>query len=224
MLEQGLASEIPPPGKGGLTFDAEGREGGPYHSRHFHVPSSGSGLTIGRGYDMKLRSKSEIRDDLAEAGLDPTVAALISQAAGLAGGQAEEFIEENDLEDFEITQEQQLKLFEVEYARKAADTRRLATKADVTRLYGATDWQALDPTIMEVLVDLRFRGDYTPATRRFLQGCVANNDLEAFARELGNQASWPGVPNDRFQRRKAVCEAALASAEGNVAELPEDQV
>lgn len=207
-----MDDEFPPPPRGGLTFDAEGREWGLYHSRHFHVPSPGSGLTIGRGYDMKLRTKSQIRDDLVDSGLEPASAALISQAAGLSGGQAEEFIEENDLEDFEITVPQQLRLFEIEYARKEADTRRLATKPDVTRAYGATDWQALDPTIMDVLVDLRFRGDYTPAIRRFLQGCVASNDLEAFARELGNRERWPGVPEDRFQRRKAVCDAALASA------------
>ena len=200
------------PERGGLTFDSEGQEGGPFHSRHLHVPSPGSGLTIGRGYDMKLRSKSEIRDDLAEAGVDLAMAALISQAAGLKGEQAQEFIEENDLEDFEITLEQQLKLFEIEYARKETDTRRLATKADVTRAYGATDWDALHPTIKDVLIDLRFRGDYTPTTRRFLQVCVASNDLEAVAREIGNQANWPGVPEDRFERRKAMCDAALAQA------------
>ncbi len=201
---------FPIPERGGLTFDSEGQEGGPFHSRHLHVPSPGSGLTIGRGYDMKLRSKSEIRDDLAEASVDLAMTALISQAAGLKGEQAEEFIEENDLEDFEITLEQQLKLFKIEYARKEADTRRLATKADVTRAYGATDWDALDPTIKDVLIDLRFRGDYTPTIRRFLQVCVASNDLEAFAREIGNQANWPGVPEDRFERRKAMCDAALA--------------
>lgn len=205
-----MANEIPEPENGRLTFDAEGQEGGRYDSRRFHVPSSGSGLTIGRGYDMKRRSKSEIRDDLAEAGVDPAMAALISQAAALQGEQADEFIEENHLENFVITPEQQLQLFEIEYARKEADTRRLATKADVTQVYGATDWDTLDATIKEVLVDLRFRGDYTPTSRRFLQVCVANNDLAAFAGEIRNQANWPGVPEDRFERRTAMCAAALA--------------
>ncbi len=210
MREDGLDNGFPIPERGGLTFNSEGQEGGPFDSRIFHVPSSRSGLTIGRGYDMKMRSKSEIRDDLTEANVDLAMAALISQAAGLKGEQAEEFIEENDLEDFEITPQQQLKLFVIEYARKEADTRRLATKADVTRAYGATDWDALDPTIKDVLIDLRFRGDYTPTIRRFLPGCVASNDLEGFAREIGNQANWPGVPEDRFERRKAMCDAALA--------------
>ncbi|MDP6687946.1 MAG: hypothetical protein QF384_00460 [Alphaproteobacteria bacterium] len=158
---------------------------------------------------MKMRSKSEIRDDLIEAGVEPAEAALISQAAGMAGAQAEEFIEENNLEASEISIEQQVELFNIEYARKEADTRRLATKADVTQVYGATDWDLLDATIKEVLVDLRFRGDYTPATRRFIQKCVADNDLEAFAREIGDQANWRNVPEDRFQRRRNKCEEAL---------------
>ena len=206
-----MSDELPVPAVGRLTFDGEGQEGGPFHSRHFHVPSSSSGLTIGRGYDMKLRSKSQVRDDLVAAGLDSAQAALISQAAGMKGDQAEEFIEENDLEDFEVSGDAQLTLFTAEYARQEADTRRLSTKADVTRAYGATDWDALDTTIKQVLIDLRFRGDYTPSCRRFLQVHVANNDLAAFAGEIEKQANWPNVPRDRFNRRKEFCNAALAS-------------
>lgn len=200
---------IPEPNEGRLTFDSEGHEGGPYHSRHFHVPSSGSGLTIGRGYDMKDRTKAQVRDDMIAAGLDPAIAALISHAAGLKGAAAEEFIEENNLEDFQITPEAQLVLFDVEYALKVADTRRLATKADVTQAYGATDWDGLHPVIAEVLVDLRFRGDYTPTCRRFLQAHVASNDLPAFAEELGKRERWPNVPQDRFERRRDICQAAV---------------
>ena len=98
-----MPDDIPEPQVGRLTFDAEGQEGGPYDSRHLHVPTSGSGVTIGRGYDMKQRSRTEIRDDLTAAGVEPTMAALISQAAGRAGPEAEEFIEENHLEAFRIT-------------------------------------------------------------------------------------------------------------------------
>ncbi len=203
-----MATRIPKPKEGRLTFDAEGQEGGFFHSRHFHVPSGSSGLTIGRGYDMKMRSRSDVRDDLAAAGVSSVEAALISQAAGLKGETAEEFLEENDLEDFEITPRTQLKLFEIEYRRQEADARRLATKADVTRAYGKTDWEGLHPVIKEVLVDLRFRGDYTPACRRFLQKHVAANDLGAFAKEVSDPERWPNVPSDRFNRRKKACAAA----------------
>lgn len=80
------------PDEGALTFRVEGQEGGQYHTREFHVPSPESGLTIGRGYDMKLRTKSEVRDDLVDAGVKPEKATLISQGAGKQGGDAEEFI------------------------------------------------------------------------------------------------------------------------------------
>lgn len=205
-----MENDIPVPEIGFLTFDAEGQEGGRYDSRRFHVPSSTSGLTIGRGYDMKLRTKSEVRDDLTAAGVAPAMAALISQAAGMAGARADEFIAENHLENFRVEPETQLALFEIEYARQEADARRLATKPDVTAAYGPTDWEALHPTIREVVVDLRFRGDYTPTTRRFLQVCVAKGDLAAFTQEIGNRENWPGVPTDRFERRKAICDAAMA--------------
>ena len=203
-------NDIPLPGHGRLTFEAEGHEGGPWHSRRFHVPGPSSGLTIGRGYDLKLRSKTEIRDDLTAAGVAAETASLISQAAGLQGETAEEFIEENNLEDFEISPDGQRILFEVEYPRHEADTRRLATKADVTRAYGATDWDALHPVIREVLVDLRYRGDYTPTSRRIIQRCVAANDLATFAALICDRAHWPAVPEDRFDRRKKACETALA--------------
>jgi hypothetical protein len=205
-----MSQQVQMPSIGRLTFEAEGQEGGPFHSRRLHVPTANSGLTIGRGYDMKLRSKSEIRDDLLAAGLEAAMATLISQAAGLRGEQAEEFIEENQLEDFEITSDAQLKLFEIEYERQAKDTQRLATKSDVTHAYGEVNWEALHPVIKEVLVDLRFRGDYTPSCRRFLQVHVAQNDLERFAKEIAEKSRWPNVPADRFERRKGYCANALA--------------
>ena len=121
------------------------------------------------------------------------------------------FIKGNELENCEIGVEQQRKLFEIEYSRIEANTRRLATKADVIESYGATDWDNLDPTIKEVLVDLRFRGDYVSSTRQFFQACVAENDLQAFTREIGDRSNWPSVPEDRFQRRKAWCDAAIGN-------------
>ena len=58
------------PSRGVLTWEAEGSEGGRYHSRVLHVPSNTSGLTIGRGYDMKDRSAAEAQKDLIAAGVD----------------------------------------------------------------------------------------------------------------------------------------------------------
>ena len=62
--------------RGQLTFDAEGNEGGKYHSRKPHVPSNNSGLTIGRGYDMKVRKVEQIAKDLMASGMDQAAAEL----------------------------------------------------------------------------------------------------------------------------------------------------
>lgn len=126
-----------------------------------------SGLTIGRGYDMSLRKEVDVCADLSKAGLDADKAALLSGGAGLHGSEAKEFITDNNLKNFKITGQQQLNLFNLDYPRFVADTEREATKADVTARYGATDWGALNGTIKELLVDLRYRGDYPLDSRSF---------------------------------------------------------
>ena len=60
------------------------------------------------------------------------------------------------------------------------------------------------------MIDLRFRGDYTPRARRFLQRHVAANDLAAVAAALARRENWPGVPADRFERRRRFASEALA--------------
>lgn len=192
--------------KGKLTYDAEGNEGGPYHSRILHVPGSTSGLTIGRGYDMKEKSAAKIEGDLKNAGVPADKAAMISKAAGLAGDQAKAFIDANGLKDFEITMEAQEKLFEVVYAELEEDVIRICEKADCVETYGAVDWANLNPKIKDVLVDLRFRGDYYGKTRKKIQKLAAQNDLAGFAEAMKDADFWKGscgVPPDRFNRRVA---------------------
>lgn len=153
------------PDKGMVTWDSEGMEGGTYHSRKLHVPSKESGLTIGRGYDMKTKNAGTIVNDLTKAGVSKEDAETISGAAGKKGPDAEKFITDNKLENFEITQAGQKILFEGSYATEESEAKRLATKDDVTAKYGSTDWDKLDPAIKEMLVDLKFRGDYDGAAR-----------------------------------------------------------
>ena len=146
-----------------------------------------------------------------DAGVDADEADIISEAAGLTGPQAEVFIADKDLVDFTITWAEQLKLFEVAYGEIEQDTRRLATKDNVQRKYGVTDWENLDETIQEILVDLRYRGDYTPSCRRFLQHHVARNDLARFTEETDYRDRWLNVPSDRFKQRTAFCRNAVDS-------------
>lgn len=190
---------------GKLTFESEGAEGGPFHSRVLHVPSGVSGLTIGRGYDLKMKSAVRVQQDLVAAGLRPQDAALLSRACGLAGPAAKAFITSNRLDKFEITQQQQVKLFEIVYKIEEAETMRLCTKPDVVAKYGKCNWTLLDSAIKQILVDLKFRGDYTGDTRKFLQRHVVANDTTGFLAELSTRSNWLRlrVPQDRFQRRIA---------------------
>lgn len=192
---------VVPPKKGRLTWEAEGQEGGRYHSRILHVPSASSGLTVGRGYDLRERSRAEVTRDLAAAGLPAAQSSTIAGAARMAGSAAEQFIVDNDLLDFEISASVQLHLFETVYAAMEQDVIRICGKQDVLERYGTTNWQALDPRIRDTLVDLRFRGDYTGSTRRHVQPTVVANDLNAFRQVIGNAGLWNSVPGDRFQRR-----------------------
>jgi hypothetical protein len=193
--------------RGQLTFDAEGTEGGKYHSRKPHVPSDNSGLTIGRGYDMKEREAEQVSRHLQQAGLMAEDAKAYAKGAGLSGAAARDFIKKNKL--VEITPAQQKALFQISYEEIEADAKRISNKGDVVKLYGKTDWDKLHPAIKDLVVDLRFRGDYTPATRKLIQKAVAGNDLPAVAAVISEARHWKGGPDDRFRRRRDYARAAL---------------
>lgn len=196
---------------GKITFESEGAEKGPYHSRILHVPNSTSGLTIGRGYDMRMKKSFKIQQDLIKSGVKLDDAKLLAKASGLYGSSAKLFITSNNLEKYEITQQQQVNLFNISYAEEEAETKRLCTKADVVAKYGKCDWDNLDSAIKEILVDLKFRGDYTGSTRKFLQKYVVNNDTKGFLLILSDKSKWARqrVPSDRFQRRIAFFKNAI---------------
>ncbi|CAB4005151.1 Hypothetical predicted protein [Paramuricea clavata] len=148
---------------------------------------------------MKDKPKKQIEKDLREAGI--CKAKLLSCAAGLRGKAAKKFIKDNKLENFEITPCQQKKLFEITYKAMEKDVRRIVNKKDVVELYGKTDWNKLLPAIKEILIDLRFRGDYTPETRKIIQRAVAKNDLKTFTALMKDRNNWKNVPKHRFERR-----------------------
>jgi hypothetical protein len=155
--------------RGQVTFDGEGNEGGPYHSRRPHVPSDKSGVTIGRGYDMKKRTAKEIQDDLRAAGVSEAQAKLYAEAAGLSGADAKAFLEkhggsalfkaakelglkgrevnqylkDNTLE--EISQQQQKDLFDLTYGRMEA-----AVKDKFA------DYAKYPPSAQEALTDMAY--------------------------------------------------------------------
>ncbi|PJA33093.1 MAG: hypothetical protein CO187_02570, partial [Zetaproteobacteria bacterium CG_4_9_14_3_um_filter_53_7] len=127
--------------------------------------------------------------------------AVLSGATGLSGKSARQFIKDNGLSGFEITIPVQQKLFELIYGELEKDVIRICSKTDCVKAYGPVDWPGLHPKIRDIVIDLRFRGDYHTNSRKKIQKHVANNDLPSFAEQMRDRDNWKSVPEDRFARR-----------------------
>jgi len=201
-----------------MTGEAEGLVLHPY------VPEDDldiSGVTIGRGCDMKERTQDAIKTLMRAAGISAPIGNLMSKASGLYGSGARAFLKKNPLsllddsndrsffsansyssvESIPITSGQAEKLFDKDYEWYTTDTQRIATKNDVQEAYGNVVWGVIHPAIRAILVDLRFRGDYSPASRRIIESYVASNKLQDFIQAMDDQNNWKKVPADRFNRR-----------------------
>ena len=198
--------------QGQVTFDAEGHDSGKFFSRVCHWPGGNSGVTIGRGYDLGSRTAKGVMAHLTAAGITGSQATLLSQGAGKKGQAAGDWVTANKAKVGEITHAQQKLLFDIVYAEHKDDVVRLSTKKDVVEAYGAVDFKNLHPAIMEIMVDLRYRGDYHSRSRKWIQPIVVKNDLKAFAAAMAD-SKWLtdyGVPKARFESRKAFMAAAVA--------------
>ncbi len=149
---------------GQITFDAEGNDidSNPYFSRHIHWPGGASGVTIGRGYDMKERSESAIVNDLVGSGLDSELAKKFAKGAGLKGVEAQEFVKHNRADLGDIPREVQKQLFEriyPKYVEKAkANYNKWTTGSDGKPLAGKVEWDSLNAAIRDILVDFVYQG------------------------------------------------------------------
>ncbi|HMO02404.1 MAG TPA: pesticin C-terminus-like muramidase [Oligoflexia bacterium] len=185
--------------RGQLTFDLEGNEGEKFFSRVAHKPpGAASGVTIGRGYDMGFRSKTEAKNDLIAAGVPESDATLLSEAAGLRGNDAEKFLKENDLPIISLQSQQKL-FSQIVYPKYEQETKRVVKNS--LGANGEEIWQKLDQKIIDVLVDLTYRGDNTPATRNHFIEPLKKNDLEGFKKKLAEGDVWQNVPPYRSQSR-----------------------
>ena len=200
------------PDRGLVTFESEGIEapGKAFHSRVLHVPGETSGVTIGRGYDMKMKSRAKIARELASAGVPEAQAKEIAKAAGLSGANARAFRAAH--KSFSISPEAQVKLFDISYREEEAEVKRISNGPSARKAFGAVDWEKADPAIRDIFVDLKFRGDYTPASRKFCQKFLVANDVKGLAACMAAKANWKNVPADRFKRRKDFIAKAAAGA------------
>lgn len=117
--------------RGQLTFDAEGNDDtkSASFSHRPRVLSATSGLTIGRGYDLKKRSAEQAEKDLTAASARDT-RQEDRQRAGLKGDATKKYVKDN-LAGVEITRPQQKDLFARSYAEAEADVKRISDKQDV---------------------------------------------------------------------------------------------
>jgi hypothetical protein len=195
--------------RGQLIFDSEGHEcpdtknkcPHSLHTRKPHLPpGKTSGVTIGRGYDLKRKPPQKIKEDLTAAGLRPEDAEQYANASGLQGEKAQQFIDNNKDKLVEITPEQQKKLFEITYTEKLEYARDVTNR----QLKGRVNWETLDPRIKEIVVDLVYRGDYRSEEREKIKTHLINNDFSGFKKAMTDpywlHKKYP-VPRDRFGRR-----------------------
>lgn len=152
------------PQDGLLTFRAEGNNipGSPWYSRKIHWPgnmakcnSHGSGVTIGRGYDLGKRTRNEVMRTLIMAGISVSQAEKIAEGVKLTHCQAGEFVRKNKDKIDEITEMQQLKLFQIVYSFYVNDTARFY---NCYKRIGAIPWEKMNSFLKEVLIDMKFQG------------------------------------------------------------------
>lgn len=152
------------PQKGLLTFMAEGNNipTSQYYSRKLHWPGISSkcsiyrsGVTLGRGYDMKYRTVDEIVNDLTYAGLPNEKARAIVKGSKKHSCSARDFVIENRNKITDITEIQQLNLFTLTYSRYEKDSIRFYNKYKIAT---SALWEGLNPILKDVLVDMKYQG------------------------------------------------------------------
>lgn len=167
-------NDSPIPVKSGqFTFDQEGidRRTSVLFSRVIHQPTLESGVTIGRGYDMKYRTPCEIRKDLERAGIPSEQAKLISKAALMSGIEAKIFVKNNKHKIGEISNLQQTNLFNLiypSYVNKAKHiynqvlcSDKYVIKNNTQKCVSKTNfvhWDNLNILVREILVDMSYQG------------------------------------------------------------------
>jgi len=188
-----------------LTYDAEGTD---LQCKYPHVPGwwiYRSGITLWRGYDCRDKKPTKIIADLLKAGIEQSIAYEFAQAAGLKGKVAHDWLLNSGLDEYEMTPKQGIALFQISYSEIEASAKRIYSKQGCRDAYGwIIIWEELNSKIRDVIIDLRFRGDWTPSTRKHLALPIRSNYLPSFAEAMGKKVYWMGlrrVPRDRFHRR-----------------------
>ncbi|MBT0724882.1 peptidoglycan-binding protein [Rosenbergiella sp. S61] len=170
--------------EGQFTFDAEGRDylttvepfrqpaHTAYFSRILHSPGGPSGVTIGRGYDMKMRSSGVIFSDMKKAGVEDYKSLICSKAAGLYGRHATEFVKYYGPLVGEISHLQQVRLFENTFSVYVSTAARIYKKNSPT----PSNWDSIDNKIKEIFYDTLYQGN--TSAKEMVKAISSNNRSE----------------------------------------------
>jgi len=104
---------------------------------------------------MKYRTVAEIVNDLTYSGIPIEKAREIAKGSKKHSFSARDFVIENRNKITDITEIQQLKLFNLIYSRYEVDSTRFYNKYKIST---STLWEALHPILQDVLVDMKYQG------------------------------------------------------------------
>jgi hypothetical protein len=171
-----------------LTYNAEGSYN---KTNHPHWPGGTSGVTIGKGYDMGLRTVVQTKADLMRAGVDEARATQLANGAGLKGNDAAAYVIGHS-RDATLSPDEEDKLFHISYARKEREAKGVYGR--VTKgVPGAVNWDGLNPSMRAMATDFIYQGT-GPAQMRavsqnnassLIQYIQSNPDLMKFEKGRG---------------------------------------
>ena len=191
---------------GEYTYVVEGQES---ETSILHFPEYNSGVTIGKGYDMRLRKSSDIYSDMISIGMKREDALIVSQASGLHHADAKNFVKNNKNSIAKIDKSQKIKLFNKIWSGYILDTKRLYNKfvpenikesdLDTNSKTGLTwkktKWDDLQDKIQDILVDLKYQGKLNNKVTKI----ASKNDIEYLAKFIESNSELR--PFERARRR-----------------------
>ena len=71
----------------------------------------------------------------------------------------------------------------------------------LVKRFGKLDWNKLNRAIKEIVIDLKFKGEFMPPARRLILPSIVGNRLVEFTKHMGNRTLWQHVPKERFELR-----------------------
>lgn len=158
---------------GKYTWDGEGYVSKPERTLVPHHPSDNSGVTIGRGYDMKSRTAKQIIRELTRAGVSEEVAERFSECAGKSSEDADELVGRLRAEGVGITYEQERNLFDQTYAWYFQNVKEVTQRH--AHEYGDLDMSQVPNGVWEFLTDLHYQGKYGEKTRDSLMPALIDS-------------------------------------------------